>query len=115
MHSPLFTRLLGHVSRFILVGATVLPTTAFAVEVDLTGHLPSSGITVKRVDERLHVTWPAANAQSAELILSLRPGAATVEALSIGGKTLLRDTQPTVFLSVGTRMAPPGQPPHMSI
>ena len=67
------------------------------------------------------MTWPIAKGQTGRLALDPRVGKPLIESLAIVDESrgamivpLLKDVDPEVFLTVGTRVAPDGRPPAMS-
>jgi hypothetical protein len=88
--------------------------------VDLSGYRPDGGITVRRDGSQLIVNWPMEDAAGL-LVLELRAGQPLVHVMGIAaqnGETvrpLLEDVDPTTFLVVGSRQAPVGRPPEMSV
>src|SRR5262249_39662765 len=64
--------------------------------------------------------WPISEKEVGRLVLDLRPGQPLIDSLGIAAgasdqAVLLRGVEPVVFLTVGTRQAPAGRPPQMSI
>lgn len=83
--------------------ATVVP--------DFSRFSPDCGVTIRSSNERLHVSWPTGESRTYEVTLDLREGSPLIE--SLGG--VLKSLDPFVSLTIGTRSAPPGRPPEMSI
>jgi hypothetical protein len=107
----------------VLLGLTVGPVSnavAQNVPVDLSGYAPSCGVEVKRDGSRLLIAWPMGGDDAGRLSLDLRSKQPLIASLGIASgsaepKTLVRGVEPLVFLTVGTRQAPPGRPPEMSV
>src|SRR5262245_25511196 len=99
------------------------PGAAFAqgIAVDLSAYSPKCGVEVKRDGDRLLVAWPAGDNEFGRVALDLRPGVPLFQTLGLAPAAagaedvLLRGVTPVTFLTVGTREAPPGRPPEMSI
>src|SRR5262249_50539470 len=91
------------------------------VVVDLSGYARECGVEVKQQDDRLVIAWPMDEKEHGRLTLDMRPGRPLIELLGIAGgaaeeaKPLLREVEPLTFLTVGTRQAPDGRPPEMSV
>ena len=92
-----------------------------AVVPGLSGLNPQSLVSVKADGERLIVSWPTADTESARLTLRLVPGRPVVEELSIADlkgehrETILKDADPVVGMSVGSREQGKNRPPGMSV
>src|SRR5262249_58531475 len=65
--------------------------------------------------------WPMAAGEFGRLTLDLTSGKPLLEILGIAGDArgeavpLLRGVEPVTLVTVGTREAPPGRPPEMSV
>src|SRR5437867_9005800 len=100
----------------VLLAALTLTAVCRAadVSVDLSAYTPTSGVDVKRQEDRLVIGWPMGEKEFGRLVLDLRPEQPLIEILGIAGgaaeaaKPLLRGMEPLAFLTVGTRQAPPG-------
>jgi len=110
------------IASWIWLGSLCLGGTAPEVNVDLSGYRPDCGVEVKHDGGRLVVRWPMAEDEFGRLALNLVPGEPLIESLDIdvGAKgsephTLLSKLDPATFLTVGTREAPQGRPPEMSV
>src|SRR5581483_3309373 len=106
--------------RKLLITAAVTFTLAAtaraqALVADLSGYDPACGVAVTQAGHRLQVEWPAGDGQTAQLVLDLRPGQPLIESLGLGAEPVLRGMAPVTFLTVGTRQAPAGRPPEMSV
>jgi hypothetical protein len=104
--SPLHRFLLGVVGA---TAAAALPSRLpEGVAVDLSGHRPASGVSVRQEGTKLHVRWPAGG-EHGVLVLQLRPDQPLIEELGIaraaGGPStaLVRKVNPVTFLTVGVR------------
>ena len=94
--------------------------------VDLTAYRAECGVSVRTEPEpggnRVRVDWPIDAGESGRLVLDLRSGRPLFESLGIvtGGdassyQSLLKGVDPVYFVTVGTRNAPGGRPPAMSV
>src|SRR5262249_28608300 len=106
----------------ILVMAGILPSLpAEEPAVDLSGYRPDSGVTVRRQGNRLILGWPMEHQETGELIFDLRPGRPLIRSLGVVSRFvepvhyLLVGADPSAFLRVGSREAPGGRPPDMSV
>ncbi|MEW6301916.1 MAG: hypothetical protein AB1705_00490 [Verrucomicrobiota bacterium] len=92
---------------------------AQVVEPEVSAYSESCGVEVRREGDGLVVAWPMERGEQGRAVLSLVSGAPLVRRMEIVTGTavteLLRDVEPLAVLSVGTRRAPPGRPPEMSI
>jgi hypothetical protein len=97
------------------------PLAAQEPSVDLAGYRADCGVTVQWEDDRLALSWPMGGEQAGQLVLDLRPGWPLFRTMGIRHQageslwTLLRGAHPMTYLLVGTRQAPPGRPPEMSV
>src|SRR5262245_2990975 len=91
------------------------------VRVELPERGRAGGVQVRRHGERLIASWPMAGGEFGELALDLRPGKPVIESLGLAdraggtGTPVLRGVEPVTWMTVGTREAPAGRPPGMSI
>jgi hypothetical protein len=92
--------------------------------IDLSGYRAESGVSVQHKDARLHIAWelerPSHPSVRGHVVLDLRPGRALIELMGISVGTgpispLLENLDPTTYLLVGSRQAPAGRPPGMSV
>jgi hypothetical protein len=89
--------------------------------VDSSRYSPDCGIEIRAVGPLLQVHWPMGQGELGRLTLDLRPDQPLMESLGVGLANtsvyapMLRGVDVTHFMTVGTRMAPPGQPPGMSV
>ena len=107
-------------SPFCFFLASALCTFAQSPPVDLSDYRADSGIAVRRVGDRLTVEWPMED-EWGQLNLDLAGGRPLVASLAVGEKDgrnfrrLLEGADPVCFLLVGSRQAPEGRPPEMSV
>jgi hypothetical protein len=91
------------------------------VSVDLSRYSPTCGVQVRAQADRLEISWPMGPAEQGRASFSLTPGKPLIENLAIAkdatsaGEPLLHGVDPVTFLTVGTREAPSGRPPTMSV
>jgi hypothetical protein len=71
----------------------------------------ASGISVKPDGTMIRITWPIAGRRDASLILDMGEGTPLIDSLD----GVLRSLDPVLALTVGSRVAPEGRPPTMSI
>ena len=85
--------------------------------VDLSGYRAESGIRARQDGDGLEVVWRAdpAGDRPARIAFNLRSGRPLIRSMGFGPSALLRDADPVTFLTVGTRVAPKGRPPGMSV
>lgn len=88
------------------------------VAVDLSGYDPGCGVSVRRDGDLLRIGWPAADGEAGVLVLDLSGGRPLFASLGMArdgdaATPLLEGVEPVTFLTVGTRVAPPGRPPAM--
>ncbi|MFI5458154.1 MAG: hypothetical protein ACHRXM_22185 [Isosphaerales bacterium] len=92
--------------------------------VDLSGYRADSGVTVQHEDGRLRLSWPLERATRREdrghLVLDLRPGRPLIQTMGISGEgfpmsPVLENLDPATYVLVGSRQAPAGRPPGMSV
>ncbi len=88
--------------------------------VDLSDYRAQSGVAVRHADGRLNVEWPMDD-ERGQLVLDLAAGRPLFASLAVGDKepgpfrVLLEAADPVAFLLVGSRQAPEGRPPAMSV
>src|SRR5262245_42817178 len=91
------------------------------IRADLSAYSPDCGVNIRQDGPRLLVNWPMAAGEHGQLALDLRPGRPVIASLGIAAdatgdaEALLQEVEPLTFLTVGTRQAPSGRPPEMSI
>jgi hypothetical protein len=112
-------RLLAVVLAVVAPSFTTLAPGEEPIVPDLSRYDAACGVEVQHVRDRLVVDWPIAEGESGRLVLNLRPGIPPITSLGIvsgGGppSELIRDGDPVVFVTAGTRVAAPGKPPGMS-
>ncbi len=88
---------------------------------NLSGYSPDCGVQVRLQAGRIDLNWPMDQGEWGRASLNLTPGKPFIERLGIAndpiteGQSLLQGVDPVTFLTVGTREAPPGRPPEMSV
>jgi hypothetical protein len=88
--------------------------------VDLSGYRVDSGVAVSREGNRLTLEWPMED-ERGQLILDLTAGRPLIASLAVGKpdgrgfRPVLEAVDPECFLLVGSRHAPEGRPPGMSV
>jgi len=91
------------------------------VPVDVSRYSPLCGVEVRSEGNRVNIAWPMADGEFGRATLNLNSGKPLIENLGIAnsatGKAepILHDIEPVTFLTVGTREAPSGHPPTMSV
>ncbi len=106
------------VNASALILLLVLPSAARAdgpVSVDLSKYDPKCGVIAKVDGEQLVMDWPISGKERGGLTLDLRPGKPLIQAIGIDGETILKDADPAVFLTVGSREQGKERPPGMSV
>src|SRR5262249_49903245 len=102
---------------------SILPASSIsraeAPSVDLSSYRADCGIDVHRDGDRLVVAWPM-EGERGQITLDLvagRPLFASIGVSAIAGRfrPILESADPTCFLVVGSRQAPVGRPPAMSV
>ena len=92
-----------------------------AIAPDLSGLNPRSLVTVKAENERLIVSWPTSDEESARMSISLVPGRPIIEEMSIANskgdhsETILKDADPVAAMTIGSREQGKNRPPSMSV
>jgi hypothetical protein len=92
---------------------------AQVLSVDLSNYRAACGVDIHRDGDRLMVEWPMED-ERARIVLDLAKGQPLISAIAIASKageyrSLLEAADPTCFLVVGSRQAPEGRPPGMSV
>jgi hypothetical protein len=114
--APLWSTFAAFVCSWICTAAN-----AQIVPVDVSRYSALCGVEVRSEGNRVTVAWPMADAEFGRATLNLNSGKPLIESLGIAnsatGKAepLLHDIEPVTFLTVGTREAPTGRPPTMSV
>src|SRR4051794_35029325 len=104
----------------LLSGLTSVVACGEVIPVDLTGYRPECGIGVRHEGDRLTIDWPMDRGEHGRLALDLREGRPLGASLGIasdasGSATaILGGVEPVTFVTVGSRVTPPGRPPTMS-
>jgi hypothetical protein len=93
---------------------------AAEVSVDLSRYRSDCGIAVRHQADQLVLEWPMEGNEAGQLSLNLRPGQPLIRSMAVAApsgrpKALLQNVEPVTFLKVGTRRAPAGRPPGMSV
>ncbi len=93
--------------------------------VEVSGHLADGEITVDRVQNELRLSWLMRqgidDAEFGNLVLDLRSGHPLIRTMSIVHRPpemvvpILENADPVTYLLVGSREAPAGRPPGMSV
>jgi hypothetical protein len=108
---------------FLATLAFAVPTTLAddtAIVADLSGLNPKSEVVVKSEGDRLIVSWPTAEGESARITFNLRPDRTLIGEFSltdvngVGRVTILEDADPVAAVTVGTREQGKNRPPAMS-
>ncbi len=117
-------RLRTTAATLFLMVATTLRLFAAEPTVDLSRYRAESGVSIEHQNGQLRVSWPLEPAPRHEvhghLLLDLQPGRPLIRTLEIAqagapGSPVLESLDPVTYLLVGTRQAPPGRPPEMSV
>jgi hypothetical protein len=91
------------------------------IRCDLSGYSPECGVEVRQRGTKLMLAWALGEGESGRLRLDLFPGEPLIESLGIvpeapgDARVVLQNIDPVTFLTVGTREAPSGRPPQMSM
>ncbi len=114
-------RMVATYAVFWCVAAVAVPTAhAQQPPVDLSGYRADSGVAVSSAGNRLTLEWPMEE-ERGRLILDLTAGHPLIASMSVGTgdgrdfRPVLEAADPECFLLVGSRSAPEGRPPGMSI
>jgi hypothetical protein len=107
----------------VLLGMIGITSRISAAEpvVDLSGYRTECGVTVRHDASQLLVEWPMGANQAGQLVIDLRPGQPLFRSMGIAPEVagprrpLFEGVEPGTFLVVGTRQAPEGRPPAMSV
>jgi hypothetical protein len=93
-------------------------------DVDLAGVRPDSAVKVDRVGDAVRLSWQPGlerEAGTAEVVLELRADRPLIRTMGLVSRgqaaatPILEGADPVTFLVVGTREAPTGRPPEMSV
>lgn len=94
-----------------LLMATLLVTRlSAAVPVDMSAYKPESGVNIAVDGDVLRVMW-----EENTLEFDLREEAPLIRSLSSSGASVIKNLDPFLSLTVGSRENPPGRPPTMSV
>ncbi len=108
----------------VLMAATTPTLSAVEPTVDLSGYRPDSGVSIEHQDGQLRISWPLGPASRSEarghLVLELQQGRPLIRSIGTAEAgapmvSVLEDVDPVTYLLVGTRQAPAGRPPEMSV
>jgi hypothetical protein len=114
-------------SLLTFVAVLFVPVLAAAepVRVGFEGFRPERQVDVRhdRDAERLTVSWPLEEGQFGRLVLDLKAGRPLIESMGVApgedptaeATPFLRRVDPVYFVTVGSRVNPPGRPPGMSV
>lgn len=83
-----------------------------AIPVDLSDYQPECGVSVEAKDELLRIKW---NAGRSTLDFDLGEATPLIRSLAVEEGEVLRRLDPFLSLTVGSREAPAGRPPLMSV
>ncbi len=92
-----------------------------AVPVDLSGYVKGGTVKVEAKGENLQVVWPLGGGGWGQVEFNLDPGKKLFKAFSTAAAKdgpwtpLLQEAEPDLLLTIGSREAPSGRPPSMSI
>lgn len=87
--------------------------------VSLANYSPDSGVIIRTNGALLDAAWPMGNIEAGRMQLNLRAGEPLIHMLGVSRTTagppqpVLTNLQPVFFMTVGTRVEPPGRPPAM--
>lgn len=88
------------------------------VPVDVSAYAPECKVKIQQNGEQLTASWPIAEGEFGRLALSLKAGEPLIRQLGVSRdasgrfEPLVERVDPAVFLTVGSRQAPPGKPPE---
>ncbi len=91
------------------------------VEVVRDGYSPDCDVEIRQSAHLLLVNWPMEGGDYGRLALNLKPDAPLIESIGVAAAgsgvyaPTMREMNPVFFMHVGTRAAPPGRPPELSI
>jgi hypothetical protein len=108
----------------VLIAAAQIPPAA-AIPVDSSGYRPECGVIITSQGDHMTLRWPIgrdeAEPETGELVLALRPEQPLIRSIGIArmpgatARALIENADPVTFLLVGSREAPAGRPPAMSV
>ncbi len=108
----------------ILMVATIPSLLAAEPTVNLSGYRTESEVSVEHRDGQLRLSWPSepgpGHDARGHLVLDLQPGRPLIRTMGIfaganPASPVLESLDPSTYLLVGTRQAPAGRPPEMSV
>src|SRR5262245_24410786 len=91
------------------------------ISIDSSRYSPACGVDVHVHADRVDIGWPFGQDDFGRVTLNLSPGKPLIDQLGIAKSAtgplapLLKRVDPVAFLTVGTRTAPSGRPPQMSV
>jgi hypothetical protein len=97
------------------------PAASAQFATDFAGYRADCGVAARQEGDRLTVSWPFEGDESGQVVLDLRPGQPLFASFGIvrrqdeQPRSLLENADPVTFLLVGSRQAPVGRPPDMSV
>jgi len=109
--------------RFALpiLAAAAASLSAQEVPVDIESYAAACGVSIEEKEGRIHVLWPLGDGEFEMCDLDLRPGRPLIERLGVFeaaegvAQPPLAAMDPFFSVTAGTRVAPSGRPPDMSI
>jgi hypothetical protein len=110
-------------STLTLLGFAGIISSAGAAEIPLffAGYHSDCGVTIRHEPGELRISWPMAGQETGHIVLDLQAGRPLFRSIGIAAgagatpQTLLESADPSVYLVVGTRQAPSGRPPDLSV
>jgi len=106
---------------FTTLSAVARAQTPGVIPVAFDGYAETCGVAVRRDGDRLRIRWPLEEKEQPEVgqvVLDLGAGKPLIESIGIATEEtavpLLQGVDPVVFLTVGSRSAPPNRPPYLS-
>lgn len=115
-------RLPGLVSGFFLLACASLEAAgAEAIPIDLAGYSPACGVAIRTAPQGLEVSWPMTREEFGRVRLSFAGHKPLIESVGIAASAtgredaLVENVEPVIFLTIGSREAPSGRPPAMSV
>jgi hypothetical protein len=111
----------GFVASLALCFLALSLHAADPVRADFNGYSATCGVRVNEVNEELFVSWPMAERVTGWVKFSLDPERPLIRSmLALGpgdfsGQPWMGNMHPLVTMTVGSRQAPAGRPPEMSI
>jgi hypothetical protein len=106
---------------YVFARATLLAAGVAPVPVDVSRYSPACGVEVRAQANHVNIGWPMAEGEFGRVTLNLNTNRPLIESFGVAGSAtgrpepLLQNVEPVTFLTVGTREAPSGRPPTMSV